>query len=91
MKLIINESGIKTLENNNGIELTCPIKQPVPTQNQLGSVSFIEHACNSKCVFFQIIDIPEKINEFNCLMARGTTTISEIVERKPSILQKLQP
>ena len=88
MKLIKNESGINTLQSDNGIELTCPIKQPVPTQNQLGSVSFIEHSCNSRCVFFQTIQIPGNPLEFNCLMARGTTTISEIVEAKTSLIQK---
>jgi hypothetical protein len=89
MKLIIHESGNKTLENEFGTELTCPIKQPVPTQNKLGTLSFIEHKCNSNCVFFKVIDIPEIPKEFNCLMARGTTTILEVVERKPSLLQKL--
>ena len=89
MKLIKNESGIDTLQSDNGNELTCPIKQPVPTQNQLGSVSFIEHSCNSRCVFFQTIELSDKIHEFNCLMARGTTTITEVIEQKSSILQKI--
>ena len=51
------KEGSKTINkivDTQGIEMTCAIKQPIPVQNQLGSMSMIEHSCNSQCIFFNI-------------------------------------
>lgn len=54
-----------------GQPLTCPLKQPIPVQNQFGSMNFIEHNCSSKCIGFDIIKISDGKSIFECKFSHG--------------------
>jgi hypothetical protein len=62
-----NDRIIMSIQHD-GHALTCPIKQPVPIQNQFGSMSFIEHNCTSKCIGFDIKtnDLMDGKSFFHC-------------------------
>jgi len=61
-----NERTILTITHE-GFPLTCPLKPPTAIQNQLGSLSFIEHNCSNKCVGFNIFKYEdEKTHGFKC-------------------------
>jgi hypothetical protein len=49
-----NNFDLLTIVDHQGMPLYCGIKQPIPTQNQFGTLSMIEHQCNSRCIFFNI-------------------------------------
>lgn len=60
-----NEQIILTVTHE-GRPLTCPLKQPIPVQNQFGSMNFIEHNCSSKCIGFDLTDNENGQNYFIC-------------------------
>jgi hypothetical protein len=61
-KIVANRENERTILSihHDGHPLTCPIKQPVAVQNQFGSMSFIEHNCNSKCVAFNLKKVGDR-------------------------------
>lgn len=62
-----NGKEVKLLQELDGSPKFCPLKPPVATQNNLGSLSFIEFPCTSGCACFVLdfISAPPEVI-FNC-------------------------
>jgi hypothetical protein len=80
---VTNQQGkeVKLLEDQDGSPKFCPLKPPVPTQNNLGSLSFIEFPCTSSCACFQLdfISSPGEII-FTCSATNLTADVEYIAE-----------
>ncbi len=57
----------KFLQDDDGSPKFCPLKPPVATQNNLGSLNFLEFPCTSNCACFQLdfLSSPGEVI-FNC-------------------------
>jgi hypothetical protein len=82
-----NGKEIKLLQDDDESPKFCPLKAPVATQNQLGSVSFIEFPCTSTCVCFHLdfVESPSDVL-FCCSATQTCIEVDLIVEKKEDIL-----
>jgi hypothetical protein len=79
-----NNFDIIKVVDDQGMELSCAIKQPIPTQNQFGSVSLIEHSCNSRCIFFNIDIKDGGFPYFSCKNSHMDEELALIYTEKPA-------
>lgn len=79
---VTNQQGkeVKLLQDLDGSPKFCPLKAPVPTQNNLGSLSFIEFPCTSSCACFQL-DFISSPGE--CIFTCTATNLNVDVEYLP--------
>ena len=72
---------VKLLQDLDGSPKFCPLKPPVATQNNLGSLSFIEFPCTSGCACFQLdfLSSPGEVI-FNCSATNLTADVDYITE-----------
>ena len=85
----VKENNFEVLKivNGDGMDLQCPIKQPQPIQNQLGSVGFIHHSCTSQCIFFNISLKDGDFPYFSCLNSNMEEELTLIYDDKSSNLE----
>ena len=82
---------VKLLQDLDGSPKFCPLKPPVATQNNLGSLSFIEFPCTSQCACFQMDFITSPGETiFNCSATNLTVDVEYMAENTGN-LGKITP
>ena len=91
--VIENNFEIHKIVDHQGMELSCALKQPIPTQNQFGSLSLINHSCTSGCIFFNLDIKDGGFPYFQCKNSRMDEQLALIYvdndDKKPTFLGDL--